>query len=587
MLCIEIILVFLLPLLISTTQIVNEKNQILNEYLNNLTFNSDELNILNITNTKFELDSIYLADYYCQNNQLYAIYLNLNNLKYFSFKSKSNDLNETECVSHQNIKILNLNNNNLKELNKENFLINENNYPFNIEVLLLQSNELESIDKQIFNYLINLKYLDLSNNKLKQFYFYTNSLILLDLSNNQLDNFIQSTSRKIQHLYLDNYLTNKKLSNNSKRPIIVNNYNRNHINNQSYHYYISKLSYDLLLPSFNSPGQDSFETYRLQNLTLNCNVNDTSKKSLIIWNTTFGYMTYFNYSSQINDDFKILLNNLFNISKISSKIQLQIGTFDSKTKNELYVTPQNQLVLTKIRVKLINKIQCIALNEFGQYDKLDFNIKLKNTITEYYIYCLLVSLIVMIFSLCISVIICIICEQKAIDAYPMTPPVYPTPLPTNAPSTPPNFDFDFNQYATNIKLNISETLDQVSKKLRKGVETFKSIGVTSSAYIYSMYEQSSQRLQNIKMPNLSVPVVRYPAMGDFTQRMTRLRTGMADVFIQLREFCGSSDLAHTASIATIESDCNALSAVGRTSIMDLDNHLKLLKENNQEFNRQK
>jgi Leucine-rich repeat (LRR) protein len=161
----KIILFLLLPLIINTTQIFKPKNQILNEYLNNVTLVNNDLQIANITNTKFELDSIYLADYYCHNNELSIIYLNSNNLKQFSFKSKYNDSSyEVECLFYKNIKILSLSNNKLEQLDRDNLIINQNEYPFKIEVLLLQSNNLEYINKQIFKYLFNLKYLDLSNN---------------------------------------------------------------------------------------------------------------------------------------------------------------------------------------------------------------------------------------------------------------------------------------------------------------------------------------------------------------------------------------------------------------------------------------
>jgi len=148
-------------------------------------------------------------------------------------------------------------------------------------------------------------------------------------------------------------------------------------------------------------------------------------------------------------------------------------------------------------------------------------------------------------------------------------------------NTPPNFDFNewMSSYLPNI--NIQETLDQVSKKLRKGMEkasvTVKSLGITSTAYIYSMYEQSSQRWSDIKnfvptlnvptltMPTLSLPTMKYPPVGQIANRM---RTGMGNVFVQLREFCGTSDLTHTASIVDIESDTNASNAVGKTYILD-------------------
>ena len=109
--------------------------------------------------------------------------------------------------------------------------------------------------------------------------------------------------------------------------------------------------------------------------------------------------------------------------------------------------------------------------------------------------------------------------------------------------------------------------------MEKASVTVKSLGVTSSAYIYSMYEQSSQRWSDIKqyvptlnVPNLTLPTMRYPAnMGQLANRM---RMGMGNVFIHFREFCGTTDMTHTPSIVDLDAETNASSAVPRNYILD-------------------
>lgn len=109
--------------------------------------------------------------------------------------------------------------------------------------------------------------------------------------------------------------------------------------------------------------------------------------------------------------------------------------------------------------------------------------------------------------------------------------------------------------------------------MEKASVTVKSLGMTSSAYIYSMYEQSSQRwsdikqyVPNINVPNLTLPTMRYPpTMGQLANRM---RMGMGNVFIHFREFCGTTDMTHTASIVDLNADTKASNAVGKTYILD-------------------
>jgi hypothetical protein len=103
-----------------------------------------------------------------------------------------------------------------------------------------------------------------------------------------------------------------------------------------------------------------------------------------------------------------------------------------------------------------------------------------------------------------------------------------------------------------------------------------------------VYEHGSQRFNDMKsfvptlnMPNVSMPTMRYPPMG---QLATRMRSGMDNMFIQFREFCGSSDITHTASMADIEAHMSASSAVGNnTYIMGPmrsgDSHTQMIPNN--------
>ena len=69
----------------------------------------------------------------------------------------------------------------------------------------------------------------------------------------------------------------------------------------------------------------------------------------------------------------------------------------------------------------------------------------------------------------------------------------------------------------------------------------------------------------LNMPNVSMPTMRYPPMGQLANRM---KSGVGNMFVQLREFCGTSDLNHTASMVDLESDTNTINAVGKTYMMD-------------------
>jgi hypothetical protein len=151
-------------------------------------------------------------------------------------------------------------------------------------------------------------------------------------------------------------------------------------------------------------------------------------------------------------------------------------------------------------------------------------------------------------------------------------------------NTPPNFDFNewmqnAAKYLPNVNLNIHDTLEQVNKKLRKGMEkatvTVKSLGLTSHAYLNSMYEQSTQRWSEMKgyrpsinMPTISLPSMRYPPVGQLANRM---RMGVGNMLFQMREFCGTNDLTHTNSFNDLELETNALNQVGATFIIK-DSH---------------
>jgi hypothetical protein len=136
--------------------------------------------------------------------------------------------------------------------------------------------------------------------------------------------------------------------------------------------------------------------------------------------------------------------------------------------------------------------------------------------------------------------------------------------------------------------------------MEKASVTVKSLGVTSGAYIYSMYEHSSQRFADMKsyVPSVNVnmksyvPTLRYPPMGQLANRM---RLGMGNMIVQFREFrgyCGSTDLAHTPSLIDIELDTNTGNAISRTYIIDqLDRqkqqkkHMRMLDEIRNKDNR--
>ncbi len=356
-----------------------------------------------------------------------------------------------------------------------------------------------------------------------------------------------------------------------------------------------------------------FHTWRLNDVVFDCSNRESESQSdesqsTIIWKTQYGYLSYLdddlmeslgndNYAttstaSESNNQtdeiaestttnsnynsFKIFYK-MNKLTKIYKNLTIKVGSkIGAQTSSVFYVNNKSQLIVTNMRQVVSGPFVCISLNENG-IDMYEYDMHVRTGVGEYFIYSLFISVISMVIPSILGIIICCYCEYQADKNYPMTPPCYPTPMGT----TPPNFDFNewMASYLPNI--NIQETLDQVSKKLRKGMEkatvTVKSLGITSTAYIYSMYEQSSQRWSDIKnyvptlnvptltLPSLNLPTMKYPPVGQIANRM---RTGMGNVFVQLREFCGTSDLNHTASIVDIESDTNASNAVGKTYILD-------------------
>lgn len=348
-----------------------------------------------------------------------------------------------------------------------------------------------------------------------------------------------------------------------------------------------------------------FHVWHGSDAVFKCNVNATTStngssssetKSTIIWKTQYGYLSHmdndlldvFNYdlenTSARYNSFKIFykMNKLTRIHKnITVTISQRLG---GKSISHFYVNAQNELVVTQMRQIVSGEFVCIAINERG-IDMYEYDMEIRTGVAEFFIYSLFISLFSMVVPSVIGIIVCCVCEYQAEKNYPMTPPCYPTPQ----AQTPPNLDWaewmaNAASYLPN--LNIHDTLEQVSKKLRKGMEkasvTVKSLGLTSTAYIYSVYEQSTNRWNDIKnyvpslnVPSLNLPTMRYPPVGQLGRRM---RIGMDNIFIQMKEFCGHSDLIHSASIVDIENDTNASNAVGKTYIMD---QFDLKKKNNE------
>jgi hypothetical protein len=342
----------------------------------------------------------------------------------------------------------------------------------------------------------------------------------------------------------------------------------------------------------------TYLSWLLDTIEFECSTPDHSKTA-ILWRTQYGYLSNLDpeivqtlsdgpMNSKLIDNsfqnnntasFKIFYK-MNKLTKIHKNFTISVGKkWASLSHSDFYVNEKNHLIVSNIRNVVVGPFSCLAINENGMR-RYDYEIVIRTGVGEYFILSLFVSLIAMIVPSIIGIVVCCICEYQADKNYPMTPPCYPTPL----ASTPPNFDFNewmanAASYFPNLNINIHDTLEQVSKKLRKGMEkasvTVKSLGVTSTAYIYSVYEQSSQRWSDMKsyvptlnVPNLNLtmPTMKYPpTMGQIANRM---KSGMGNIFIQMREFCGTSDLTHTASMVDIESDTMACNALGQKYIMD-------------------
>ena len=497
----------------------------------------------------------------------------------------------------------------------------------NIQVLKLDHNSLRFIRYNTFKNFFNLTYLDLSHNQLKYLHPLSvpPSAQLLDLSYNSIQEIYRQNYENLKYFYLNSdnitlkcdcflldlfskykaneiHLDEFKCTNVSfKRTIEFKNLNYDDLNDDCNNYnvsisykvehslkkstsysYLAKLAHRwftwYILPENTVTDVlpkipmliDNYDNFthvdvvnlvanRLTNINITCESDELN--SFVIWKTPFGYF--------VREENLAMFHMMSNLTRVTKLLELETGPgrfSGANTMNKIFVNEKNELIVTNFRQIYTGDYTCIVLNSLN-YDQIKFNINGRAGVSDHFLYCLAVSLVCSTVTSIVGIVFCLICEKQALDSFPMTPPVFPTPLDT-VPTTPPNFDF--NQWMTNTASNIQGTLDQASKKLRKGLEkatvTVKSIGVTSTAYFYSVYEQSTQRLHTIKsyklptLPTVSLPTMKYS--NQLATRMGRLRTGVADVFLQFREFCGSSDLTHTASIATIESDTNASNAVG-------------------------
>ncbi len=341
-----------------------------------------------------------------------------------------------------------------------------------------------------------------------------------------------------------------------------------------------------------------FHAWRLKDVVLECSNLDPDKNdtddsnSTIIWKTQYGYfgnidtdlieslkgekdhLKHPNSSNANYNSFKVFYK-MNKLTKISKNLSVVIGKyFGAETKSDFYVNNKSQLIVTNFRQPLAGPYTCISINENG-IRMYEYDMHVRTGVNEYFIYSLFVSLISMIIPSFFGMIICCYCEYEADKNYPMTPACYPTPM----ANTPPNFDFNewmanAAKYLPNVNLNIHDTLEQVNKKLRKGVEkatvTVKSLGLTSHAYLNSMYEQSTQRWSEMKgyrpsinMPTLNLPSMKYPPVGQLANRM---RMGVGNMLLQMREFCGTNDLTHTRSFNNLETDTNAFNQIGSTFI---------------------
>lgn len=396
---------------------------------------------------------------------------------------------------------------------------------------------------------------------------------------------------------------------------------------QDYIEYLNRNDSEKIGSSLDNQEKHVFHTWRTSDVTFDCTNVDSDGKdesnSTIIWKTQHGYLSFLDrdltdtlnsylneelgieetdlslsgnradvpFNEQFRNSFKIFYQ-MNKLTKIYNNITVKVGQkFGGQTFSNFIVNSNNQLTVTNIRQIVAGPFVCISINEKG-IKTYEYDIHVRVGIDEYFIYCLFVSVMSGIIPSVISLIICCICEYKAARDYNINRhyTCHTTPMGT----TPPNFDFNdwmanAASYLPNLKIN--DTLDQVSKKLRSGIGkasiAVKSLGINSSAYIYSVYEHSSQRWMDIKgyvptlhVPTLTLPTMKYPPVGEIANRM---RTGMGNMLGQVREFCGTSDLNNTASYGDLEFHTNANSAVGgQACILD-----KIAKKNDSEHEQQR
>ena len=260
------------------------------------------------------------------------------------------------------------------------------------------------------------------------------------------------------------------------------------------------------------------------------------------------------HKPEFHNSFKIFYQ-MNRLTKINRNITVVVGDkLGGQSFSSYLVNSDNQLIVTNIRQTVAGPFVCIAINEQG-IKTYEYDIHIRVGVDEYFIYCLFVGILSGLVPSLISLVVCCVYEYKAARDYQINR-MY-TCNPTPAGQTPPHFEF--NEWVANAASYLP-TLQGVSKKLRKELGkasvAVRTLGITSSAYIYSVYEHSTQKWSDIKgyvptlnVPSLTIPSMRYPPLG---QVANRVRTGMGNMFIQVREFCGTSDLNHTASIGKLK-----------------------------------
>jgi hypothetical protein len=645
--------------------------------------------LINLKTSRFQLEFLNLTQ-----NGLDEEYLDT-----YGLKSPFSSLAQTNLFPHiissyfSQLKVLQLSHNQLRHLNRSHFeMFSGTNQSSQLEIILLNSNRLTFIRHDTFYDFQYLKYIDLSNNRLKLVHPLTFSFAssihieLINLSNNRLkavfntpfyQNSSLSTKRSLpnlKYLFLNGNtdincdcgllwlyrLRNEIIIDDFKCQSNDTNYIFAKIENEAIltqqcempKMYIDTRNFDEsseislfrslakrwfawtvwfdvlpvttpmpylmddpndaenfdslvknnneveLVNKLNYIEKHVFHVWRGSDAVFKCHTKKSlddldSSKSTIVWKTQYGYLSHlddeiidqFDDEDDENDKSKSfnkikyysykLFYKMNTLTKIHKNITVSISQrLGGKSISNFYVNENNELVVTQMRQIVAGPFVCISINERG-INMYEYDMHIRSGVGEFFVYSLFISLFSMIIPSIIGIIICCICEYQADKNYPMTPPCYPTPQ----AQTPPNFDF--NEWMANAasylpNINIHDTLEQVSKKLRKGMEkasvTVKSLGLTSTAYIYSMYEQSTNRWNDIKnyvpslnVPTLTLPTMKYPPVGQLANRM---RMGMGNMFIQLKEFCGTSDLIHSASIVDIDIDTNASNAVGKTYIMD-------------------